>query len=134
MSLSSPLPTGAKVIVCFAKLHGVHVTDANLDYMGSITIDKALLEASGLLKGQIVQITNFENGMLWRTYIIEGERGKGEITLNGPPAHFFKRGDRIVVLGEMWVLYDQAKQMSPTVVFVDDENKITEVKPGLRPE
>lgn len=119
--------------VCIAKLHRVTVTDADLNYVGSITIDELLLEAAGLLPGQMVQITNVSNAVLWRTYILKGEKGKGHIILNGPPARLFQRGDKVVILGEAWVTAEEAKKMSPTVVFVDDANHITEVKHGWRP-
>jgi len=69
-----------------------------------------------------------------RTYILKGEKGKGEIILNGPPARLFQRGDKVVILGEAWVDAKDAAKMSPTVVFMDGENKITEVKKGWRPE
>lgn len=121
------------VNVCIAKLHRATVTDGSLDYVGSITIDVALLEAAGLVAGQMVQITNLSNAALWRTYILEGERGKGDIVLNGPPARLFQRGDKVVVLGEAWVEAKEAALMSPTVVFMDEKNQITEVKKGWRP-
>lgn len=120
--------------VCIAKLHRATVTDADLNYVGSITIDETLIEAAGLLPGQMVQITNVSNAVLWRTYIVKGEKGKGEIILNGPPARLFQKGDKIIVLGEAWVEAADAKKMSPTVVFMDDKNNITEVKKGWRPE
>ncbi len=122
------------VNVCIAKLHRATVTDASLDYMGSITIDETLLKAAGLVPGQMVQITNLSNAVLWRTYILKGEQGKGEVVLNGPPARLFQKGDKVVVLGEAWVTADEAAQMSPTIVFMDDKNQITEVKKGWRPE
>lgn len=118
------------VNVCIAKLHRATVTDADLEYIGSITIDEALLEAAGLLPGQMVQITNLSNAALWRTYIVKGKKGKGEIILNGPPAHLFKKGDKVIILGEAWVDSKDAAKMSPTVVFMDDKNQITEVKKG----
>ena len=82
--------------VCIAKLHRVTVTDADLDYVGSITIDEALLEAAGLLPGQMVTINNLSNAVTWRTYIMKGQRGKGQIVLNGPPARIFQKGDKVV--------------------------------------
>ncbi|MDE1919575.1 MAG: aspartate 1-decarboxylase [Patescibacteria group bacterium] len=121
------------VNVCIAKLHRATVTDADLNYAGSITIDEALLEAAGLLPGQMVQITNVSNAVLWRTYIVKGKKGKGEIILNGPPARHFQKGDKVIVLGEAWVEAADAAQMSPSVVFMDDKNRITEVKKGWRP-
>jgi len=119
--------------VCFAKLHRVSVTGADLNYVGSITIDEALIEAAGLVPGEMVTINNLSNAVSWRTYILKGKKGKGEIILNGPPARLFQKGDKVVVLGEAWVDYKDAKKMSPTVVFVDDKNQITEVAKGWRP-
>ena len=121
------------VNVCIAKLHRATVTDADLNYVGSITIDEGLLEAVGLLPGQMVQITNVSNAVLWRTYIVKGKKGKGEIILNGPPARFFQKGDKVIILGEAWVDAKDAAKMSPTVVFMDDKNKITKIKKGWRP-
>ncbi len=121
------------VNVCIAKLHRATVTDADLNYVGSITIDEMLLEAAGLVPGQMVQITNVSNAVLWRTYIVKGEKGKGEIILNGPPARIFQKGDKVIILGEAWVSMEEAEKMSPTVVFMDDANRITEVKKGWRP-
>ncbi len=121
------------VNVCIAKLHRATVTDADLNYVGSITIDETLLQAAGLVPGQMVQITNVSNAVLWRTYIVKGEKGKGEIILNGPPARLFQKGDKVIILGEAWVDTKEAEKMSPTVVFMDDKNKITEVKKGWRP-
>src|SRR6266568_8261184 len=115
------------VNVCIAKIHRATVTDADLNYVGSITIDEVLLEATGLVPGQMVQITNVSNAVLWRTYIVLGERGKGQIIMNGPPARLFQKGDKVIILGEAWVDARQARKMNPTVVFVDDKNAITSV-------
>jgi aspartate 1-decarboxylase len=122
------------VNVCIAKLHRATVTDADLNYVGSITIDEALLEAAGLVPGQMVTINNASNAVSWRTYILKGEKGKGQIVLNGPPARLFQKGDIVVILGEGWVTAAEAAKMSPTVVFMDGKNQITEVKKGWRPE
>ena len=119
--------------VCIAKLHRATVTDADLNYVGSITIDETLLEAAGLVPGQMVTINNVSNAVSWRTYMVKGKKGKGEIILNGPPARLFQKGDKVIVLGEAWVTPEEAKKMSPTVVFMDDKNKITKVKKGWRP-
>lgn len=119
--------------VCIAKLHRATVTDADLNYVGSITIDELLLEAAGLVPGQMVTINNASNAVSWRTYILKGKKGKGQIVLNGPPARLFQKGDIVVILGEGWVTTEEAAKMSPTVVFMDDKNKITEVKKGWRP-
>ena len=119
--------------VCIAKLHRATVTDADLNYVGSITIDESLLIAAGFLPGQMVTINNVSNAVSWRTYIVKGKKGKGEIILNGPPARLFQKGDKVIILGEAWVDSKDAVKMSPTVVFLDDKNKITKVKKGWRP-
>ena len=121
------------VNVCIAKLHRATVTDADLDYVGSITIDELLITAAGLVPGQMVTINNVSNAVSWRTYIVKGKKGKGEIILNGPPARLFQKGDKVIVLAEGWVSADEAKKMSPTLVFVDGKNKITKIKKGWRP-
>jgi aspartate 1-decarboxylase len=125
------------VNVCIAKLHRATVTDADLGYMGSITIDEELLTATGLLPGQMVTINNASNAVSWRTYILKGKKGKGEIILNGPPARLFQRGDKVIILGEAWVDPKEAEKMSPTVVFFTETgknpNKIKSVKKGWRP-
>jgi len=119
--------------VCIAKLHQATVTDADLGYVGSITIDESLLTAAGLLPGQMVTINNASNAVSWRTYILKGKKGMGEIILNGPPARLFQKGDIVIVLGEAWVTPIEASKMSPTVVFMDGKNKITKIKRGWRP-
>lgn len=123
------------VTVCLGKLHRAVVTEANLDYVGSITIDKALLTASGLFPNMLVKINNIRNGVSWETYILEGEEHKGEIKLNGPPANHFKPGDIVIILGYVQLPLSQAKQTGgPTVVLMDAKNQITEVRQGWRPE
>ena len=122
------------VNVCIAKLHRATVTGADLSYVGSITIDEALLNAAGLVPGQMVTINNLSNAVSWRTYILKGKKGKGEIILNGPPARIFQKGDKVIVLGEGWVTREEAAKMSPTVVFMDDKNRVTKVKKGWRPK
>ncbi|HVB19737.1 MAG TPA: aspartate 1-decarboxylase [Candidatus Paceibacterota bacterium] len=120
--------------VCIAKIHRATVTDADLDYVGSITIDELLITATGLLPGQMVTINNVSNAVSWRTYIVKGKKGKGDIILNGPPARLFKKGDKVIILGEAWVDEEDAKKMShPTIAFVDEKNQITKVKKSWRP-
>lgn len=121
------------VNVCIAKLHRATVTDADLSYVGSITIDETLLEAAGLVPGQMVTINNVSNAVSWRTYIVKGKKRKGEIILNGPPARLFQKGDKVIILAEGWVSASDAVKMSPTIVFMNDKNKITKVKKGWRP-
>lgn len=111
-----------------SKIHRATVTQAELDYVGSITIDPDLLDASGMKPFQYVNITNISNGVFWQTYILPGERGKGGICLNGPPARHFQRGDKIIILAEVLLEPEEVLGLKPIVVFVDDNNKVTEVK------
>lgn len=111
-----------------AKIHRATVTQADLDYVGSITIDEELLEASGMVPFQYVNITNVSNAVFWRTYIMAGKRGNGDVCLNGPPARLFAKGDKIIILAEVDLEPSEMKDLNPIVVFVDEKNKITEVK------
>ena len=114
--------------VVVAKLHRVTVTEADLNYVGSITIDEDLLDASGMRPYQYVNITNVSNGVFWRTYIMAGPRGQGDICLNGPPARHFHPGDKIIVLAEGWIEPHELETLNPIVVFVDEKNKVTKVQ------
>ena len=111
-----------------AKIHRATVTEPDLNYVGSITIDGAPLEASGIMPFQYVNITNLANVAFWQTYVTPGKRGKGEICLNGPPARHFQPGDKIIILAEAWLEPSQIKNLNPVIVFVDEKNRITEVK------
>jgi len=111
-----------------AKIHRATVTDANLNYVGSITIDGKILEASGMRPYQMVIINNLSNGLSWQTYILEGKKGKGEIILNGPPARLFQRGDKVIILAEAYLEPEEAKNLIPVVVFVNEKNKVTGVE------
>jgi aspartate 1-decarboxylase len=106
----------------------VTVTQADLHYTGSITIDEALLEASGLRPYQYVNITNLSNGVFWRTYVVAGPRGAGGICLNGPPARHFLPGDKINVLAEGWMEPAELPSLDPVVVFVDESNQVTGIE------
>lgn len=110
------------------KIHRATVTEANLNYIGSITIDRAILDASGLLSGEMVQITNLANGEFWQTYIIPGPTGRGDICLNGPPARKFHPGDLVIIIGFRLLTEAELAQHRPAVVFVDEKNRVTEVK------
>jgi aspartate 1-decarboxylase len=115
---------------CTGKIHRATVTGADLNYVGSVTIDETLVKAAGLFSGQLVKINNLRNGISWETYIVNGYAGKGEIVLNGPPAHHFQKGDIVIILGYGLVEQKDAKDNYPTVVFVDGKNQITEIKKG----
>jgi aspartate 1-decarboxylase len=113
---------------CIAKIHRATVTEADLNYVGSITIDELLLEESGIKPFQMLNITNVSNGVFWQTYAIAGKRGAGGICLNGPPARHFQPGDKIIVIAEAYVEPKELATINPVIVFVDDKNKITSVK------
>lgn len=113
---------------CVSKIHRATVTQADLNYVGSITIDEALLEASGMKPFQYVNITNVSNAVFWRTYIMAGPRGKGDICLNGPPARLFAPGDKVIILAEVLIEPKELDTLNPVVVFVDDKNRVTEIK------
>ncbi len=113
--------------MCMAKIHRATVTEADLNYVGSITVDEELLEASGIHAFQYVNITNLSNGVFWQTYAVAGARGSGQICLNGPPARHFQPGDKIIVLAEAWVDPEEVHELDPVVVFVDDQNHVTEI-------
>jgi aspartate 1-decarboxylase len=115
------------LLVCTGKLHRVHVTDARLDYEGSITIDPVLMEASGLLPFQLVHINNMSNAAHWETYVIPGKRGEGEICLNGCPARIFQPGDEVIVLALEQLTREEAAHVEQKVVFVDAKNKLKDV-------
>ena len=111
----------------YSKIHRATVTDANLNYIGSITIDEALLEASAMRVGQKVEILNINNGERFSTYIIKGERDKGEICLNGAAARKVQVDDKVIIVA--YASYDESEldRYEPKVVMVDDQNKITQV-------
>ena len=103
-----------------SKIHRVKVTDADLSYIGSITIDRDLIDAANFVVGEKVQVVNINNGERLETYIIEGKRASGEITLNGPAARKAQKGDIIIVIGYAQMEFDEAKKFKPTVIFPDE--------------
>lgn len=109
-----------------SKIHRATVTEANLNYVGSITVDKNLLEASNILPGEKVQIVNNFNGARLETYVIEGTAGSGVICLNGAAARLVQPGDNIIIIAYCWVTAEEAQQFKPNIVFVDSKNKIVE--------
>ncbi len=106
------------------KIHRATVVQAELDYVGSITVDEALLEASGILEYEYVQIVDINNGSRFETYTIAGERGSGLICLNGAAARQVHVGDKIIIMAYAMMEPDEAKSHAPNIVFVDDENRI----------
>ena len=106
------------------KIHRATVTEANLNYMGSITVDKLLMEAAGILAGEKVQIVNNNNGNRFETYVIEGTAGSGVICLNGAAARLVHVGDSVIIIAYALMDEQQAKTHTPKVVMVDSTNKI----------
>ena len=105
------------------KIHRATVVQAELDYVGSITVDADLLDASGILEYEKVQIVDINNGQRFETYTIAGERGSGMICLNGAAARCVSTGDKIIIMAYASMTPEEAKDFHPTVVFVDDSNK-----------
>ncbi len=107
-----------------SKIHRAKVTQAELNYVGSITIDKDLLDAANMIAGEKVQIVNNNNGERFETYIIEGEKGSGQICLNGAAARKVQVGDIIIIMSYAMMDFEQAKTFKPWVIFPDENNKV----------
>ena len=107
-----------------SKLHCVTVTEANLHYMGSITIDEDLMDAAGLIAGEKIQVVNNNNGERFETYVIKGERGSGCICLNGAAARKVQVGDVVIIIAYALMDMDEAKIFSPTIVFPKEGNRL----------
>ena len=105
------------VTVLKSKIHCARVTEANLNYMGSITIDEDLMDAAGMLEGEQVHIVNNNNGERFVTYIIKGERGAGQICLNGAAARLVQPDDVVIIMAYAQMTPDEARTFKPTVVF-----------------
>ena len=110
-----------------AKIHRAVVTQAELDYVGSITVDSALLEKAGIMEYEKVQVVDIDNGSRFETYTIAGEENSGVICLNGAAARCVTKGDRIIIMAYCSLTPDEAKTHKPTVVVVDESNKPTRV-------
>lgn len=116
-----------QIEMLYSKIHRATVTDANLNYVGSITIDEELLEASKMRVGQKVEILNINNGERFSTYIILGERGKRDICLNGAAARKVQPGDKIIIVAYASYNEEELKSYKPTVVLLKDNNEIDQV-------
>jgi len=104
-----------------SKIHKVSVTEANLQYVGSITIDEDLLDAANIIENEKVQVVNINNGERLETYVIKGERGKGEVCLNGPAARKVAVGDVVIIISYASLEFEEAKSHKPTLIFPDIE-------------
>lgn len=113
-----------QVQVVKSKIHRVKVTEADLNYIGSITIDENLLEASNMIEGEKVQIVNINNGERIETYVIKGERGSGEICLNGPAARRVAVDDIIIIISYGIMDFEVAKTFKPSIVFPDETTNL----------
>lgn len=106
------------------KIHRARVTDANLHYEGSVTLDPVLMDAADLLPYEQVHLLNIDNGNRLTTYVIEGERGSGQVVVNGAAAHLIHRGDTIIILSYVALPDDEARRLEPRLVYVDEANRI----------
>jgi aspartate 1-decarboxylase len=111
-----------QIQVLKSKIHRVSVTGADLNYIGSITIDEALMEAANLIEGEKVHIVNINNGERLETYVIKGNRNSGDITLNGPAARKVQKGDIIIIISYGIVDFEEAKTFQPTIIFPNETN------------
>lgn len=108
-----------------SKIHRVKITQAELHYVGSITIDEDLMDAANMIAGEKVQIVNINNGERLETYIIKGERGSGNICLNGPAARKAQVGDVVIIISYASMDFEEAKSFEPTVIFPNNENRLS---------
>ncbi len=113
-----------------SKIHRARVTGGNIDYEGSITIDKDLMEAADMLPFELVHVLNVNNGARFQTYIIEGESGSGDIVLNGAAARLVAKGDIVIILSYTTVGEEEARHVEPKLVYVDAKNRIVDQKKG----
>ena len=107
-----------------SKIHRVRVTQADLNYIGSITIDEALMEAANLIEGERVQIVNINNGERFETYVIKGDRESGMICLNGPAARRVAVDDIIIIIGYAYLDFEEAKTLKPSLVFPNESTNL----------
>jgi aspartate 1-decarboxylase len=113
-----------QIQVLKSKIHRVIVTQADLNYIGSITIDEDLMDAANMIEHEKVQVLNINNGERIETYIIKGERGSGVITLNGAAARRFAIGDLVIIASYAIMDFEEAKHFVPSIVFPDSNNKL----------
>ncbi len=113
-----------RIEVLKSKIHRVKITEAELHYVGSITIDEALLEAANLIEGEKVQVVNINNGERLETYVIKGARNSGIVCLNGPAARKAQVGDVVIVISYASMDFEEAKKFKPSLIFPDPENRL----------
>ncbi|WP_339875127.1 aspartate 1-decarboxylase [uncultured Algoriphagus sp.] len=113
-----------QIQVLKSKIHRVKITQAELHYVGSITIDEDLIDAANLIENEKVQIVNVNNGERLETYVITGERGSGQVCLNGPAARKAQVGDIVIIISYAGMELEEAKKFKPVLIFPDDQNKL----------
>ena len=113
-----------QIQVLKSKIHRVKITQAELHYVASITIDEDLMEAANIIENEKVQIFNINNGERLETYVIKGKRGSGQVCLNGPAARKVQIGDLIIIISYASLDFEEAKKFKPTIIFPDSENKL----------
>ena len=111
-----------QIEVLKSKIHRATVTNCDLNYIGSITIDESLINASNMIVGEKVQVVNINNGERLETYIIKGKKNSGEVTLNGPAARKVQKGDKIIIISYALMNLSEAKNYNPTLIFPDNNN------------
>lgn len=109
-----------------SKIHRATVTGTNLNYAGSITVDSSLMEATGLIQNERVQVCNLTNGQRFETYVIEGQAGTGVVEINGAAAHLCSAGDIVIVMSFAYLSPEEAAEFLPRVVLVDERNRPSE--------
>ena len=113
-----------RIDVLKSKIHRVKITQAELHYVGSITIDETLMDAANIIEGEKVQVVNVNNGERLETYVIKGERNSGMVCLNGPAARLAQVGDIVIVISYASMEFEEAKKFKPTLIFPTPENKL----------
>jgi aspartate 1-decarboxylase len=113
-----------QIQVLKSKIHRVKVTQADLNYIGSVTIDQNLMDAAGIIEHEKVQIVNVNNGERLETYVIKGKRGSGTICLNGPAARKVELGDIVIIISYALMDFEEAKKFKPSIIFPNEKNKL----------
>ena len=113
-----------QIEVLKSKIHRVKITEANLHYIGSITIDENLMDAANLVENEKVQVLNIDNGERLETYVIRGTRGSGMVCMNGPAARRVSVGDTVIVISYGLLDFEEAKKFKPTIIFPKEDNSL----------
>jgi len=115
-------------LMCKGKIHRATVTEADLNYVGSITIDEGLMREANIKPYEMIQVTSLRNAARWKTYALPAPERSGSICLNGPPAHLFAPGDIVIILSLGLMNEDEVCSLQPKIVFVDERNQVTQIE------